>query len=177
MWRTCRIRGCRKPICCSACMGTSPVDELRPPAGASPRSARGLRRGGHRPAAASSSPTSHAAIVRRAPGAAQRVFPLPPGPGQILADVVLDSFVRALDGFEAALAGVAPGRWDAPSPCEGWSAADVAGHVIGDLQAVKAFATWRDEDNGIADPRCAAGDDPVAEWRAERARMMAALDP
>ena len=91
--------------------------------------------------------------------------------------MVLDSFVRALDGFEAALAGVAPGRWDAPSPCEGWSAADVAGHVIGDLQAVKGFATWRDEDNGIADPRCAAGDDPVAEWRAERARMMAALDP
>jgi hypothetical protein len=37
-------------------------------------------------------------------------------PEGILADVVLDGFVRALDGFEAVLAGVAPGYWSAPSP-------------------------------------------------------------
>jgi hypothetical protein len=30
--------------------------------------------------------------------------------------VVLDGFVRALDSFETVLAGVTPGRWDAPSP-------------------------------------------------------------
>jgi uncharacterized protein (TIGR03083 family) len=60
-------------------------------------------------------------------------------PERILADVVLDGFVRALEGFEAVLAGVAPGRWSAPSPCAGWSAADVAGHVIGDLRAT----VWR----------------------------------
>jgi uncharacterized protein (TIGR03083 family) len=55
--------------------------------------------------------------------------------------VALDGFVRALDGFEAVLAGVAPDRWEAPSPCQGWCAADVAGHVIGDLRAVEEFAT------------------------------------
>lgn len=43
--------------------------------------------------------------------------------------MVLDGFVRALDGFEAVLAGVAPDRWDALSPCAGWYAVDVAGHV------------------------------------------------
>jgi uncharacterized protein (TIGR03086 family) len=96
--------------------------------------------------------------------------------------VVLDGFVRSLDGFEAVLAGVAPGRWDAPSPCKGWSAADVAGHVIGDLRAVEKYATWRDEAGSeeadtAADPRSAAGDDPLAAWRAARADMMAVLDP
>ena len=96
--------------------------------------------------------------------------------------MVLDGFVRALDGFEAVLAGVAPDRWDAPSPCEGWCAADVAGHVIGNLRAVEEYATWRDdpdrdEANSAADPRSAAGEDPLAAWRAARADMMAVLDP
>ena len=71
--------------------------------------------------------------------------------------MVQGGFVRALDGFEAVLAGVAPGRWDAPSPCQGWCAADVASHVIGDLRAVEAYATGRQEADGAADPRSAAG--------------------
>ena len=97
-------------------------------------------------------------------------------PEGILADVVLDGFVRALDGFEAVLAGVAPGYWSAPSPCAGWSAADVAGHVIGDLRATEAMARGRYEDTGASAPGSAAGDDPLAAWRVARADMMAALD-
>jgi uncharacterized protein (TIGR03086 family) len=96
--------------------------------------------------------------------------------GAILAGMVLDAFVRALDGFEAVLAGVGPGRWDAPSPCAGWSAADVAGHVIGDLRAVEAYATGRLEEDRGADPGSAAGDDPLAAWRVARADLMAVLD-
>jgi uncharacterized protein (TIGR03086 family) len=96
--------------------------------------------------------------------------------------VALDGFVRALDGFEVVLAGVAPGRWDGPSPCAGWRAVDVAGHVIGDLRAVEAYATGRDDEDragedSFIDPRSAAGEDPVAAWRAARADMMAVLDP
>jgi uncharacterized protein (TIGR03086 family) len=91
--------------------------------------------------------------------------------------MVLDGFVHALDGFEAVLAGVAPDRWDAPSPCAGWHAADVAGHVIGDLRAVEAYATGRDETHSATDPGAAAGNDPLAAWRAARADMMAALNP
>jgi uncharacterized protein (TIGR03086 family) len=98
-------------------------------------------------------------------------------PGEILVDMVSDGFVRALDGFEAVLAGVVPSRWDAASPCEGWCAADVAGHVIGDLRAVEAFAAGRMDADSAADPRSAAGDDPVAAWGAARAGMMAVLDP
>jgi uncharacterized protein (TIGR03086 family) len=91
--------------------------------------------------------------------------------------MVLGGFVRALDGFESVLAGVAPDRWDAPSPCAGWQAVDVAGHVIRDLRAVEAYATGRDETASAPDPRSAAGDDPLGAWRAARADMMAALDP
>lgn len=98
-------------------------------------------------------------------------------PEGILADVVLDGFVRALDSFEAVLAGVAPSRWSAPSPCAGWSAADVAGHVISDLRATEAMARGRYVESDADDPRSAAGDDPLAAWRVARADMMAALDP
>jgi uncharacterized protein (TIGR03086 family) len=94
-----------------------------------------------------------------------------------MADAVPVDFVRALDGFEAVLAGAAPGTWEASSPCAGWCAAEVAGHVIGDLRAVEAFAAGRYEDGAAADPRSAAGDDPMAAWRAARTDMMASLDP
>jgi uncharacterized protein (TIGR03086 family) len=91
--------------------------------------------------------------------------------------VVLDGFTRALDGFEAALACVAPSRWSSPSPCAGWSAADVAGHVIGGLRATEALARGRYEDNEEPEhPGSAIGDDPLAAWRLARADMMAALD-
>jgi len=91
--------------------------------------------------------------------------------------VVLDGFVRALDGFEAVVAGVPADRWDAPSPCEGWSAVDVAGHVIGNLRAVEAFATGSQEAADPAAPRSVAGDDPLAAWRSAREDMMAVLEP
>ena len=98
-------------------------------------------------------------------------------PEGILADVVLDGFVRALDGFEAVFAGVPPDRWSAPSPCAGWSAADVAGHVIGDLRATEAMARGRYAETEASDPGSGAGDDPLAAWRVARADMMAALGP
>jgi uncharacterized protein (TIGR03086 family) len=98
-------------------------------------------------------------------------------PEGILADVTLDGLVRALDGFEAVLAGVAAGHWNAPSPCAGWSAADVVGHAIGDLRATEAIARGRYVEPGADDPGSAVGDDPLAAWRAARADMMGALDP
>jgi uncharacterized protein (TIGR03086 family) len=92
--------------------------------------------------------------------------------------VVLDGFNRALDGFEAVLAGVGQGSWSAPSPCAGWSAADVAGHAIVGLRETEALARGRYEENGAAEhPGSAIGDDPLAAWRVARADMMAALDP
>ena len=93
-------------------------------------------------------------------------------------DMVLDGFPRALDGFEAAVNGVAQSRWSSPSPCAGWSAADVAGHVIGGLRGTEALARGRYEENEeVEHPGSAIGDDPLGAWRSARADMMAALDP
>jgi uncharacterized protein (TIGR03086 family) len=73
-------------------------------------------------------------------------------------------------------AAVAPGRWNAPSPCAGWSAADVARHLISNLRETEAIARGRDTETDPLDPGSAAGDDPLAAWRAARIDMMAALN-
>jgi uncharacterized protein (TIGR03086 family) len=92
--------------------------------------------------------------------------------------MTLDAFVRALDGFEVVLADVAPGRWTAPSPCANWSAADVAGHMIGALRETENLARGRYEENEAPEhPGSAIGGDPLASWRVARADMMTALDP
>ena len=90
--------------------------------------------------------------------------------------MVPDAFVRALDGFELVLGAVTRDRWDAPSPCAGWSSADIAGHVVGNLQATEAFATGRYDGDRDTQPVSAVGDDPMAAWRVARADLMAVLD-
>ncbi len=90
--------------------------------------------------------------------------------------MVPEGFARALDGFEAVVAGVPPGRWDLPTPCEGWCAADIAGHVIIALRTIQSNAIGSTVAVGAADLRSAAGPDPLETWRGARADMMAALD-
>ena len=46
-----------------------------------------------------------------------------------MADPMAD-YQKAADGFAVVLGRVGD-RWDAASPCEGWTAADVADHIIG----------------------------------------------
>ncbi|MFA1543599.1 TIGR03086 family metal-binding protein [Actinomadura monticuli] len=91
--------------------------------------------------------------------------------------VVPEGFVRALDGFEAVLAAVPADRWLSPSPCEGWAAVDVAGHVTAGLLVIELRAAGRPLPQDDPDWREVAGADPVASWRAVRARMAAALTP
>ncbi len=91
--------------------------------------------------------------------------------------MVPEVFVRALDGFEAVLAAVPEDRWLSPSPCEGWAAVDVAGHVIAGLLVVELRAAGRPLPQDDPDWREVAGADPVASWRAVRARMAAELTP
>ena len=86
-------------------------------------------------------------------------------------------FVRALDGFEAVLAAVLPGEWESPSPCEGWAAVDVAGHVTAGLLVVEARAAGLPLPSQDPDWRTVAGPDPQASWRAVRAAMTAVLTP
>lgn len=90
--------------------------------------------------------------------------------------MVPEGFVRALDGFEAVLAAVPAGRWLSPSPCAGWAAVDVAGHVIAGLLVIELRAAGRPLPQDDPDWRVVAGTDPVMSWRAVRARMMAELE-
>ncbi len=66
----------------------------------------------------------------------------------------------------AVLDAVPAGAWDAPSPCEGWSATDVVAHL---LETQRDFLQTHGADLGTA-PDVAA--DPAAAWRehAERVR-------
>lgn len=87
---------------------------------------------------------------------------------------ISDRYARRADKFEAAIAAVPAGRWSDPSPCEGWSAADVVHHVIeshglferfvgrsleqpsaADDLATRFAAARRQFDRELADPECA----------------------
>lgn len=91
--------------------------------------------------------------------------------------MVPEGFVRALDKFESVLLATSSDRWLSPSPCAGWCAIDVAGHVIAGLTVIEARAAGRPLPEADPDWREMAGADPVATWRAVRADMIAALTP
>jgi uncharacterized protein (TIGR03086 family) len=91
--------------------------------------------------------------------------------------MVPEGFVRALDGFEKVLIATPSDRWLSPSPCAGWCAVDVAGHVIAGLLVVEARAVGRPLPEADPDWREVAGADPVASWRATRSGMMSVLTP
>jgi uncharacterized protein (TIGR03086 family) len=92
----------------------------------------------------------------------------------------LDAFEVAIGGFEAVLLRVVASRWGSPSPCEGWSASDVAFHVTSNLRWVTgligseppaeqaAGRDVRDHDG--------TGGAPVGEWlEARRAFEVSAV--
>lgn len=54
-----------------------------------------------------------------------------------------------------------PAAWDRPSPCEGWSARDVVGHMIDTQRSFLAERAGLESDPGIDDQLQA---DPTAAW-------------
>ena len=82
-----------------------------------------------------------------------------------------DKYRRAVDGFSKVVDAVPADKWSAASPCEGWTASHVVGHVIGGTQMISVARTGGEPN--FSDPLGAAGDDPPASWAAAR---MEALD-
>lgn len=81
-------------------------------------------------------------------------------------------YARLSEAFADVVARVPEERWTAPSPCEGWSARDVVGHVV-DTQGMFLGLVGR-KLSDIPD----AADDPAAAWDAARAVVLADLtDP
>ena len=93
----------------------------------------------------------------------------------------IDRFFRSLDLFDDVVDRVAPDRWAAPSPCPGWSAAAVVGHVVTGLEMIE---TMLEQGTAVAppsvDPSPGSGADPAEAWRARYRRTCAYrqyLDP
>src|SRR5579875_2596033 len=77
---------------------------------------------------------------------------------------VSSRFRRRADEFEAAIKGVAPDRWDVPTPCEKWRAKDIVCHVVEFGEVVIGL---RAREEGPTRP-AAEGLDPLAAFRALR---------
>ncbi|MCZ2857020.1 TIGR03086 family metal-binding protein [Blastococcus sp. VKM Ac-2987] len=79
------------------------------------------------------------------------------------------SYASADRPLTALLDAVPPAGWAGPSPCEGWTAADVVGHLV---ETQRQFLTTHGVDLGEA-PDVAA--DPAAAWRAHAQRVARAV--
>ncbi|MFJ9782453.1 TIGR03086 family metal-binding protein [Amycolatopsis sp. NPDC101161] len=89
----------------------------------------------------------------------------------------MDLYRRAQDEFDAVLAAVPEGRWDAPSACAEWSVRDVAGHVVWGQRQLRAWASGAEYGEtagapGAPHPAVLAGTDPVETWRAASVRTL-----
>ena len=87
----------------------------------------------------------------------------------------LSGYHRALDLFERLVAGVPRDGWDAPSPCAGWTARDVAGHVTGGQYRIRALATGEPPPDANGDPARFVPDDVLMNWRTARKECASAL--
>ena len=86
-------------------------------------------------------------------------------------------YTKALYGFDHVVRLAGDGAWDRPSPCEGWTARHVIGHVIAIQHYLEATIDGRPPTmNPMVDPDRHAGPDPAATWAAVRDDMLAAVD-
>jgi uncharacterized protein (TIGR03086 family) len=85
-------------------------------------------------------------------------------------------YTSVLFGFEHVLRSVPAGAWDGPSPCEGWTVREVAGHamvVVNNVAARAGVGSMLDPFDGVG---ATAGDDPAATFRDIRKRYFEAVD-
>jgi uncharacterized protein (TIGR03086 family) len=83
---------------------------------------------------------------------------------------ILRDYRRSLAVMDAAVETADPTRWDDQSPCENWSAREVAGHAMTFIRNVVALAGDgpAPDFHAVVDFGAVAGDDPLASWEATR---------
>jgi uncharacterized protein (TIGR03086 family) len=85
----------------------------------------------------------------------------------------LRNFTKALYGMDAVVRRVGADQWDAPSPCEGWTARDVVAHQVGVLRGLAE--TVRSGQMALpAEPDDRS--DPTRLWDEVRDDVLEALD-
>lgn len=87
-------------------------------------------------------------------------------------DEISERYGRITGQLSDRIRAVPPDAWDNPSPCDGWTARDVVGHLV----------DWISEFFGAQGvtfpPRPSVEDDPVEAWESVRRTIAAALaDP
>jgi uncharacterized protein (TIGR03086 family) len=83
---------------------------------------------------------------------------------------IVRNYSRSLDVLERAIRTADPGRWDDPSPCEAWTARQVAGHAmtfIGNVVALAGSGPAPDF-HAPVDFAQVAGADPNTSWTETR---------
>lgn len=84
----------------------------------------------------------------------------------------LRRYTRALYGFDAVIRRTPSDAWSNPSPCEGWTAADVVAHNVGMNHMIAGFTRG----DGAPHADHVASDDPAGSWAASLGELLAALD-
>jgi uncharacterized protein (TIGR03086 family) len=79
---------------------------------------------------------------------------------------------RALTGAEAIVAGIGPGQWDSPTPCDGLDTRAVAGHLASGL---RRFTAQLRGDSPPGNGAGESGEDPAAAFTEAVAELRAAL--
>jgi uncharacterized protein (TIGR03086 family) len=80
-------------------------------------------------------------------------------------DSLPDLHDRALAATRRVVAGVDPGGWTAPSPCEGWDARELLNHIVsGNLWVAELCAGRTIEEVGDRLDGDVVGDDPLASY-------------
>ena len=77
---------------------------------------------------------------------------------------IADRYRRLAAAFSEKVAAVPDDRWEARTPCEGWSARELVGHVV-DTQGMFLGFVGR----SLPDDRPSVDDDPLTAWTAARA--------
>lgn len=82
---------------------------------------------------------------------------------------VIQRLTALLTDFDARVQAAPADSWGNPAPCDGWTAADVVGHITGNMNGVTA---------GLTDTEAVAPDttQPVATWNSSKAALLAAID-
>lgn len=88
----------------------------------------------------------------------------------------LRNYLVAVFGMEAVILAAPQYLWSNQSPCEEWTARDVAGHAMAVIGNVASRLGHGDAVDPFANPGHIAGDDVAKSWRNTRNRLLEALD-
>lgn len=89
----------------------------------------------------------------------------------------LRAYTKTIYGFDHVMRLVPHDAWSNASPCEGWTARDVVGHVIAVQRYIESLIVGAEPPmNPYEHPGRFAGDDPLTTWTATRDDLLALLD-